>query len=212
MNPDRLLSTINKKGGIAESHRFNVIFTPPDTSLLNLNLEEVITSAVSGSFDAKNLVNDPRDITLLCRSVNMPGRQIQTLEFQAHKKMIKIPNGIINDDVNMSFLLTNDYYVKKMFENWMHNIFNVEDYYANYIDDYAVDVIIQQLDKNDIPVYGVKLKKAFPITMESIPFDNNNENAVNVLNIGWSYENYESQGSLTSAASGLSNQLGSIFG
>ena len=211
MNPDKLLSSINKKGGIAESHRFNVIFTPPDASLLNLDLEGIISSAVSGSFDARNLINDPRDITLMCRSVNIPGRQIQTIDFQAQKKMIKIPTGVINDEVNMSFLLTNDYYVKKMFENWMHNVFNVEKYFANYIDDFAVDVVIQQLDKNDIPVYGVKLMKAFPITMESIPFDNNNENAINVLNIGWAYENYESQGSLTTAVSGLTNAL-SIFG
>ena len=211
MNPDKLLSSINKKGGIAESHRFNVIFTPPDASLLNLDLEGIISSAVSGSFDARNLINDPRDITLMCRSVNIPGRQIQTIDFQAQKKMIKIPTGVINDEVNMSFLLTNDYYVKKMFENWMHNVFNVEKYFANYIDDFAVDVVIQQLDKNDIPVYGVKLTKAFPITMEGIPFDNNNENAINVLNIGWAYENYESQGSLTTAVSGLTNAL-SIFG
>jgi len=211
MNPDKLLSSINKKGGYAESHRFNVIFTPPDASLLNLDLESIITSAISGSFDAKNLINDPRDITLMCRSVNIPGRQIQTMEFQAHKKMIKIPTGVVNDEVNMSFLLTNDYYIKKMFENWMHTVFNVDKYYANYLDDFAVDVIIQQLDKNDIPVYGVKLTKAFPITMEGIPLDNNNENTLSVVNIGWAYENYESQGSLTTAASGLTNAL-SIFG
>lgn len=212
MNPDRLLSTIGKKGGLAESHRFNVIFNPPETSLLNIDIQEIIQTTVSDTFDAKNLVNDPRDITLLCRSVNMPGRQIQTLEFQSNKKLIKIPNGIINDELNMSFLLTNDYYVKKMFENWMHNIFNVEKYYVNYIDDFSVDVIVQQLDKNDIPVYGVKLKKAFPITMESVALSNDNDAAASVLNIGWAYENYESQGSLETGVSGLSNQLSSIFG
>jgi len=212
MNPDRLLTTINKKGGISESHRFNVMFKPPDTSLLNIDLEQIITSAVSGSFEPKSLINDPRDISLLCRSVNMPGRQIQTIEFQANKKVIKVPSGIINDEVNMSFLLTNDYHVKKMFENWMHNIFNVEDYYVNYIEDFSVDVIIQQLDKNDIPVYGVKLMKAFPITMESIALSNDNEGQINVLNVGWAYENYESQGSLETTVTGLSNQLSSIFG
>ena len=34
---DNLKATISKKGGLAKANRFNVIFTPPKMSLLNLN-------------------------------------------------------------------------------------------------------------------------------------------------------------------------------
>ena len=41
MNIDDLKSTVAKKGGLAPANRFNVIFTPPSQSLLNLNVENI---------------------------------------------------------------------------------------------------------------------------------------------------------------------------
>ena len=50
-----LKSTIVKKGGLAKANRFNVIFTPPTQSLLNLDPQQIISSAISGNFSAKKL-------------------------------------------------------------------------------------------------------------------------------------------------------------
>src|SRR5210317_506175 len=105
---DKLKSLVSKKGGLAKANRFNVMFTPPTASLLNGNLQGIISSAISGNFSAKNLVNDPRDISLLCDSVTIPGKQISTLDVQTVKQLVKIPYGYLTDDVSLSFLLTND--------------------------------------------------------------------------------------------------------
>ena len=102
---DKLKSIIAKKGGLAKANRFNVMFTPPSGSLLNLNLQGAIASAISGNFSAKNLVNDPRDISLLCDSVSIPGKQISTLDVQTVKQLVKVPYGYLTDDVSLSFLL-----------------------------------------------------------------------------------------------------------
>ena len=77
---DDIKSLIAKKGGVARQNRFQVIFTPPSVSLLNLNPEVLVGSLVSGSFKVKNLLNDPRDISLLCMSAQLPGRQITTTD------------------------------------------------------------------------------------------------------------------------------------
>ena len=131
---DNLKATLSKKGGVAFANRFQVFFTPPTATLSALASKDVgslLGSLVSGG-SIKNLIPDPRDISILCESVTLPGRNINTLDYQADKQAIKIPYGIINEDVVMSFILTNDYAMKKMFDDWMESIFNVEEYRAGY--------------------------------------------------------------------------------
>ena len=41
MSIDSIKSVIGKKGGLAPSNRFQVIFSPPAVSLLNLNPENI---------------------------------------------------------------------------------------------------------------------------------------------------------------------------
>ena len=132
MSIERLKSLISKKGGLAKANRFNVMFTPPTQSLLNLNLQGMISSAISGNFNAKNLVNDPRDISLLCDSVVIPGKQISTLDYQTTKNSVKIPYGYVQDDVSLSFLLTNDYYMKTIFDKWINSIVDTKKYCVAY--------------------------------------------------------------------------------
>ena len=208
---DKLKSTISKKGGIARANRFRVIFTPPKTSLLNLNLETVISSAISGNFTAKNLINDPRDIDMLCDSVTIPGKQISTIEYQAQRESIKIPYGTIHDDVTLSFILTNDYYMKTVFDNWINNIVNNSTYTVAYKKDITTDVIIQQLDEKNTPIYGVKLEGAFPTTMNEIVLSNESENTIQKLNVSFSYDKYKPEGALSSTGSAIRSAL-SIFG
>ena len=103
----------------------------------------------------------------------------------------------------MSFILTNDYFMKKLFDNWMSGVFDVKDYRAGYKKDFTTDVIIQQLNSKNVPIYGVKLENAFPITMNSIQLDSNSENTVQKLNVTLSYENYIPEDIFDTAISGV---------
>jgi hypothetical protein len=79
---ENLKSSIVKHSGVAQENRFAVYMTPPAQTLFNLDLRNIVTSALSGTFNARNLVNDPRDITILCESCTLPGRQILTADYQ----------------------------------------------------------------------------------------------------------------------------------
>jgi hypothetical protein len=208
---ERLKSLISKKGGLAKGNRFNVIFTPPKQTLLNFDFESIVSSAISGNFSAKNLINDPRDISMLCDSVSIPGKQISTIDYQAQKQSIKIPYGTLHDDVSLTFLLTNDYYMKSMFDQWINNIVNTDTYGVAYKKDIAVDVIIQQLDEQNTPIYGVKLEGAFPTTMNEILLSNESTDTIQKLNVSFSYDRYVPQGALSSTGSAIRSAL-SIFG
>jgi len=215
---DNLKSTIAKKGGVAMQNRFQVFFQPPTANsmkaLLNSDPRSLVgdlaKNALTGGSPA-NIIPDPRDISILCESVNLPGRQITTIDYQADRQAIKIPYSAINEDVTMSFILTNDYYMKKLFDSWLSGVFDMKRYRAGYKKDFTTDVVIQQLNQQNIPVYGVRLEGAFPVTVSSINLDNNSENTIQKLNVTLSYENYVPEDvvdTIKSAASNIGASLG----
>ena len=186
-----LKTSITTHGGVAHENRFTVSFSPPKQSLFNLDFRSIVTSALSGTFNAKNLINDYRDITILCESCSLPGRQIMTLDYQLEKHAVKRPYSFFNDEVNFTFLLTGDYYMKKIFDKWSEEIMGFNNYRLNYLKDFAVDVKISQLNKDEnLPIYTVILHNAFPVTFNSIALDNTAENSVQKFSVTMAYENF----------------------
>lgn len=206
-NIDNLKSTISKKGGLARSNRFQVIFTPPQVSLLNTDATSLIGGLLSGG-GLKNVINDPRDISLLCESVSLPGRSISTIDYMAEKQSIKMPYTYIDTPVQMTFMITNDYYMRTVFENWYSSIFNTERYKVGYKKDYSTDIVIQQLNSKNIPVFGVKLEKAFPIEMTALELSNATENDYLRMTVTFAYDKYIEENAVSSTLSAVSSVLG----
>jgi len=207
MSIDQLKATISKKGGLSQANRFNVMFTPPQGSLLNSDPATLIGGLASGG-GLSNIVNDPRDISLLAESVNLPSSQITTLDHIAEKQSVKIPYAVIQEEVTMTFLLTNDYYIKNLFDKWGQSIIDLETYRVAYKKDIVTDVVIQQLNKQNIPIYGVKLENAFPTTIGGVALSNETADTPNKLTVTFSYDKYIVEDGLTSAISGAGAALG----
>ena len=203
MSIDTLKSVIGKKGGLAPGNRFNVIFAPPAVSLLNLNPENIVGSIISGGFSIANLINDPRDISILCTKATLPGRTVSTFDHQDAVQQNKYPQTYLDEEVSMTFRLTNDYYIKNMFETWMSGIFDTESYRVGFKKDYSVDVVIQQLNQKNIPVYGVKMEKCFPTNLSSVELDNTADNTMSEVTVTWAYDKFKPEGPLSSTASAL---------
>ena len=56
--------------------------------------------------------------------------------------------------------------------------------------DFTTDIVIQQLNQQNIPVYGVRLEGAFPITVNAVNLDSNAENTIQKMSVTLSYENF----------------------
>ena len=84
-------------------------------------------------------------------------------------------------------------------------------YCVAYKEDIVTDVIIQQLDEQDVPIYGVKLEGAFPVTMSEVALSNESTSTIQKLNVSFAYDKYVPQGSLSSTGSAIRSAL-SIFG
>lgn len=216
---DTLKSTISRRGGVARNNRFAVYLSHPGgkSSLLNTDIQSMAGNAARTTIAAGQTIglntnnvsktaldflkggfNDPRDMFILCDSVNLPGRQITTSEI-ADGSMIthKMPYSFVTDDVSMTYTVTNDYYAVKFWKSWMDMIVpqnaqkDQAGYKINYKSNYTTDIIIQQMGLTDfIPVYTVKLNNAYPITIAPIELSNQNDNAMVQVQVTLTYENW----------------------
>jgi hypothetical protein len=205
---DALKGTINKRNGLARPNRFAIFMTPPQQSLISLDLQGALSSALSGGFNPASMLNDPRDISMLCESCSMPGLELTTLDYQTISFPIKLPNGYNAPDVEFSFLLTGDYYIRKMFDNWLNLIVSREEYKVAYREEYATDVVIQQLNEKNVPVYGMRLQNAFPVSQSSIELNQTSSDSIQKLTVSFTYENMKPEGAITSVLAGVGSTIG----
>ena len=207
---DDLKGVFSKRQGAANVNRFMIFMQPPSASLLNLDVNAAITGALSGNLSIGGFINDPRDVSLLCESCTLPGRAITTMEKQNVKQAVKVPYSFVNEDVTFTFLLTGDYYMRKMFDNWLELVFDTNKYEMRYPDTYTTDIRIAQLNKQNIPVYTVKLEKAYPTTINAISLDNTAENSIQKVSVNVTYENFVVEGFLDSVTGIAKGAIGSV--
>lgn len=97
-----------------------------------------------------------RDLSILCRTASLPAKQITTHERRIGMQSEKIAYGYVVDDINISFLILNDYRVKKYFDAWRSLTINETAQTANYKDDYKRSVKIHQL-ATAVPSFAASL-------------------------------------------------------
>ena len=163
-------------------------------SLLNFNPANLLSNLISGQgVRIGDFIQDPRDIFLLCQSCTMPGKRIMTTEATHNHHNTKKPYSAATDEVTMTFLMTNDYYMKKYFDMWQEMIIDTshEHYKAFYKREYCSDVSIQQLSaSNDVvPGYTIKLENAYPIQVGALELGNSADGLME-LSITWEYDNF----------------------
>jgi hypothetical protein len=189
-----------------------MIFTPPKLSLINLDFGNLLANALGGNLTLRDLISDPRDISLLCMNASLPGRQITTFDTEARDASRKIPYGYLDTEVVATFLLTEDYYMKTIFDNWMEVVFDTSSYHANWKDDFVTDVRIQQLNKKGNPVYGVVLEAAYPTSITEIALDNTLTDAIGSFTVTFSYDKWRKESGLESAIGQIKSGIELITG
>jgi len=212
---DTMKSTINRRGGVARGNRFGVYVTHPSksmNSLLGFNPATLLSNLISGDgVNIGDFIQDPRDMFLLCQSCTMPGKRIMTTEATHNHHNTKKPYSAATDEVTMTFLLTNDYYIKKYFDMWQEMIIDTSSshYKAFYKNDYCTDVTIQQLSaSNDVvPGYTIKLENAYPIQVGAIELGSGSEGLME-LSITWEYDNFRSVGLIDGFEDVVGHMLG----
>lgn len=131
---DDFLSIVSNGGGIAMSNMYRV-------KLPSLRRGEIV-----------------QNLNILCSKVDLPLRQITTIDSRSGVDVEKVAYGYAVADVAMSFYLLNDYAAKDYFDTWQSICLNQETLESGYPDEYCKTVVIEQLKKGiGFPVAKKKL-------------------------------------------------------
>lgn len=126
-----------------------------------------------------------------CESCVMPGKTIATQEIKYHGPVYEMPyEESFAGDMEAVFKLSGDYYERNKFQQWQNKIIDEKTHNVGYLDSYARDIEITQLDLEDNPIMRIVLEGAYPKTIGPIQFGDERTNEVNKQPISFSYRKW----------------------
>lgn len=236
-SPNLFLSHIKNKDGLAKPSRFEVIVPiPPYISrfvgnsvlekILNLpnsifsDVSDTINSALGrgGNTDEFSKTSNSqitRYLALQCESAELPGRTLQTADVKIYGPIFKVPYQTMYADTTLTFLCTNDFFERKLFDRWMEAIqpsdTNNMRFPKGNSTRYMTNIKIIQYDDFIKQIYAVELLDAFPIGVapQAVSWS---EDGFHRLSIQFAYQKYrviyDGQYDLGAAATALFGVLG----
>jgi hypothetical protein len=214
-SPNLFLSNIRGKDGLAKPSRFEVILPIPPyvnqfvgNSIIEkiLNFPNSIFSDVSdaiGSAFGKQGESDEfsktsnssltRYLALQCESAELPGRTTATADVKIYGPTFKVPYQTQYTDTTLTFLCTNDFYERKLFDRWMEAIHpsdtNNVRFPKGQQSRYLTNIKIIQYDEFIKRIFAVELIDAFPIGIapQTLSWS---EDGFHRLSIQFAYQRY----------------------
>jgi len=188
-SPNLFLANVRSKDGLAKPSRFEVILPiPPYISqfvgssiletILNFpnsvfsNVSDAVNSAFGrgGQQDEYSKTSNSsmsRNLALQCESAELPGKTMQTADVKIYGPTFKVPYQTQYSDTSLTFLCTNDFYERKLFDRWMEAIHPTDTNNLRFPKGdksrYMTNIKIIQYDDFIKQIYAVELIDAFPI-------------------------------------------------
>ena len=177
-------SSITFGGGLARTNKFLV------------TLPSLGSGGIIGALGSRNM-------NILCRTAQIPGKQVTTHEKRIGMKLEKVAYGYAVDDVTLTFMETALMPVRRYFDDWRELVLNEDAQTAAYKTEYQKRIVISQLAMplplgalTNIPIdvnastYSVELVNAFPTTITSVDYNNEADGFVETT-VSMSYTNWK---------------------
>ena len=214
-SPNLFLSNVRGKDGLAKPSRFEVILPIPpyiNTFIGNSILEKIlnfpnsifsdVSDAIGSVFGRQGAQDEysrtsnssmSRYLALQCESAELPGRTFQTADVKIYGPTFKVPYQTMYGDMNLTFLCTNEFYERKLFDRWMEAIHpsdtNNVRFPKSQTSRYLTNIKIIQYDEFIKQIYAVELMDAFPIGVapQALSWS---EDGFHRLSISFAYQRY----------------------
>jgi hypothetical protein len=219
-SPNLFLSHVRAKDGLAKPSRFQVILPIPPyinrfvgnsviEKILNLpnSIFSDVSSAISGAigkalnkdkneqdeFSKTSNTQLTRYLSLQCEAAELPGRTFQTADVKIYGPIFKVPYQTMYADTTLTFLSTNDFFERKLFDRWMEAIMPSDTNNLRFPKGeqtrYMTNIKIIQYDDFIKQIYAVELMDAFPIGVapQSLSWS---EDGFHRLSIQFAYQKY----------------------
>lgn len=233
-SPNLFLSHIRSKDGPAKPSRFQVILPIPKyvgdfvgnsvlETILNLpnsifsDVSEVINSALgkdsaSDGYSKTSNATLTRYLSLQCETAELPGKTLQTADVRIYGPSFKVPYQTQYAETTLTFLCTNDFYERKLFDRWMESIMPTDTNNLRFPKSessrYLTNIKIIQYDDFVKQIYAVELLDAFPVGIASQPLSWS-EDGFHRLSVQFAYQKYKT---IYDGTYDVGSALTSVFG
>jgi hypothetical protein len=132
-------------------------------------------------------------LALQCESAELPGKTLQTADVKIYGPTFKVPYQTQYSDTNLTFLCTNQFYERKLFDRWMEAIqpsdTNNMRFPKGAQSRYMTNIKIIQYDDFIKQIYAVELIDAFPVGVapQSLSWS---EDSFHRLSVSFAYQRY----------------------
>ena len=108
-----------------------------------------------------------RYLALQCETAELPGKTLQTADVKIYGPTFKVPYQTQYADTSLTFICTNQFYERKLFDRWMEAIMPSDTNNLRFPKGnqsrYMTNIKIIQYDDFIKQIYAVELIDAFPI-------------------------------------------------
>jgi len=143
----------------------------------------------------QNFSKTARNLTFRCESTQFPSRTFATTEQRfGSNPTEKHAYHTTYNDIEMSFIVSEDMSEKKFFDAWMNLINPTTSFDFNYRDEYITDFYVFQYDGSlSVRTYSIALIDAFPISVNQLDLDWSNDN-FHKLSVTFAYRYWKNIG------------------
>lgn len=210
-SPQLFFANIKRHDGPAKPCKFQVLLPIPSyvgqfismsllQQLLDLGgiVQDFTSSIVNNLFgNDSNPTSDPaitRYLGMQCEQAELPGTSLITADAKIYGPIYKVPYQKQYNDMNMTFVCTNDFYEKKLFDKWIECIMPPDTNNLRFPKGnstrYLTDITVIQFDEFIKQIYAVKLIDAFPVSVSSMPLSWSDD-GVHRLTVSFAYQRFE---------------------
>jgi hypothetical protein len=235
-SPNEFLSNVRAKDGLAKPSRFEVILPIPpyiNQFVGNSILEKILNLPNSVISDVSGLINSAlgkeetgysqtsnsamtKYLALQCEAAELPGKTLQTADVKIYGPTFKVPYNTQYTDTTLTFVCTNQFYERKLFDRWMEAIHPTDTNNVRFpkgqLSRYMTNIKIIQYDDFIKQIYAVELLDAFPIGVAAQTLSWS-EDGFHRLSIQFAYQKfrtiYEGSYDVGSAVGSLLGSVGS---
>ena len=214
-SPNLFLANIRSKDGLAKTCRYEVILPIPpyiNSFVGNSILEKIlnfpnsifsdVSDAINSAFDRRGSQDEysktsnssmSRNLALQCEAAELPGKTMTTADVKIYGPTFKVPYQTQYSDTSLTFLCTNEFYERKLFDRWMEAIHPTDTNNLRYPKGdktrYMTNIKIIQYDDFVKQIYAVELIDAFPIGVapQSLSWA---DDGFHRLSISFAYQKY----------------------
>jgi hypothetical protein len=214
-SPNVFLANARAKDGFAKPSRFEVVLPiPPYISSFvgNSIIEKILNLPNSVFADVSDAINSAfgrqgaqdeysktsnsslsRYLALQCENAELPGKTLATADVKIYGPTFKVPYQTQYGDTSLTFLCTNDFYERKLFDRWMEAIHpgdtNNLRFPKGQKTRYMTNIKIIQYDDFIKQIYAVELLDAYPIGVASQALSWS-EDGFHRLQVQFAYQKY----------------------